>query len=223
MKPGKTAFTILSCFSLLFSCSPKTSSLETSSSETEASSENQLPSSSSETSVSSAPLIVFFSRAGENYGVGTVTEGNTAVMADYLSADLSGSVSFEIVPADPYPASYQDTLTRVQKEKDENARPAIASSLSDWSSYDTVFLGFPIWYGTCPQIILTFLDEYPLESRNVYLFATSGGSSLSAAQSEISTYGKGVTVRSSLLIAGTAIREESAKSSVQSWLRQNGF
>lgn len=87
----------------------------------------------------SKTLVAYFSRAGENYGVGTVEKGNTSYIADFI-ADYVDADVFEIKAADPYPVGYEDTKTRVEKEISENARPAFVGEIADIDEYDTVFL-----------------------------------------------------------------------------------
>ena len=103
-------------------------------------------------------LIVYFSRTGENYNVGNVEVGNTAIMASYMKEYLNAD-SFEIVPVNKYPDSYDECLKVATKEKNEDARPAIESKLDDISKYDTIFIGYPIWWGEIPQIVYTFMEE----------------------------------------------------------------
>lgn len=91
-------------------------------------------------------LIVYFSRAGENWEVGYVDRGNTAVMADYIQ-EYTGAATFEIVPEVPYPTDYATMLQVSQQERDTDARPAIKNPLENLEQYSIVFIGSPIWYG----------------------------------------------------------------------------
>ena len=72
----------------------------------------------------SKTIIIFFSRAGENYGVGNVEVGNTEMIVNYIK-EVTNIASYKIVPQIAYPTSYQETLTVAQNEKSTNARPAI--------------------------------------------------------------------------------------------------
>ena len=89
-------------------------------------------------------LVVYFSRTGENYNVGNVDVGNTAMVASYIKEYLKAD-SFEIVPIDKYPEKYDECTEVAQKEKDDNARPNIQGKINNFDSYDTVFIGYPIW------------------------------------------------------------------------------
>ncbi len=97
-------------------------------------------------------LVAYFSRTGENYSVGTISEGNTAVIAKII-AEETGADLFEIKPVTPYPDDYQEMLAVAQREASEDARPAISGTVSDMDGYDTVFIGYPIWNGDMPKIV----------------------------------------------------------------------
>lgn len=105
--------------------------------------------------------------------------GNTAKAAKAL-ADALGCRSAEIVPAEPYTAedlNYNDSACRANAEmNDAAARPEIASDLSEAENCRVIYLGYPIWWGTAPRIINTFLESYDLSGAVVYTFCTSGGS-----------------------------------------------
>ena len=89
-------------------------------------------------------LIAYFSRADENYGVGMIEKGNTEIIAEMI-ADETGGELFHIERSTPYPADYDECTDEAKREQEENARPELASNLEGIESYDTIFLGFPIW------------------------------------------------------------------------------
>ena len=105
--------------------------------------------------------------------------GNTEAVAQEIQAQ-TGADRFEIVPAEPYTDDYDELLDIAQEEQSSDARPAIAETV-DLSSYDTVYLGFPNWWGDMPMILYTFLDEYDLSGKTVAPFNTSGGSGFSGS------------------------------------------
>ena len=128
-------------------------------------------------SQTSKQLVVYFS-----------CTGNTKAVAEKI-AELCGADIYEIVPSEPYTADdidYNQSDCRANLEmNDENARPAIGSETLDLSDYDTVFIGYPIWWGTMPRIINTFLDTYDLSDKTVMPFCTSGSSGISTSVSAI--------------------------------------
>lgn len=105
--------------------------------------------------------------------------GTTAEVAK-LIADETDADIFEIVPQEVYTSedlNYNDDNCRANLEmNDDTARPAINGDLSKVSDYDRIYLGYPIWWGTAPRIIQTFLESYDLSGAKIYTFCTSGGS-----------------------------------------------
>lgn len=114
------------------------------------------------------PAVVYFSATG-----------TTAKVAELIAEETGGTL-FEIVPEEPYTTedlAYTNDSCRANREmNDAAARPAIGSDLSGVSGCEVVYLGYPIWWGTAPRIIQTFLDSGALDGATVYLFCTSGGS-----------------------------------------------
>ena len=105
--------------------------------------------------------------------------GNTEAVAQEIQAQ-TGADLFEIVPAEPYTDDYNELLDIAQEEQSSDARPAIAETV-DLSGDDTVYLGFPNWWGDMPMILYTFLDEYDLSGKTIAPFNTSGGSGFSGS------------------------------------------
>ena len=114
--------------------------------------------------------------------------GNTMAVAETI-ADVTGGDLFEIIPAEKYAdedLNYNDDNCRANKEQDyPDARPAIENNLSAVEEYDTIYLGHPIWWGTNPRIIQTFLDTYDLTDATIYTSCTSGGSSIEKSISDL--------------------------------------
>ena len=115
-------------------------------------------------------LVSYFSASG-------TTKGVAENVASIIGGDL-----FEIDPANKYTdadLNWNDSSSRSSIEmKDSTSRPEIKNKVSNLSDYDTVLIGFPIWWDLAPTIINTFIEENNLENKNVYVFATSGGSSV---------------------------------------------
>ena len=121
-------------------------------------------------------LVAYFSRAGEQYSVGNVLEGNTSIIAK-LIANKTGADLFEIkVAQDNYPKEYVPLTEFAKKEKQQNARPEIAGRVDDFDKYDTIFLGYPNWWGDMPMPVYTFLENYDLTDKEVHHFCTHEGS-----------------------------------------------
>ncbi|MBQ9314677.1 MAG: NAD(P)H-dependent oxidoreductase [Clostridia bacterium] len=171
-------------------------------------------------------LLAFFSRADEKYSVGTVDVGNTEIMAGFIKDYLGDKAdTFKIDPETPYPADYKKCTEVATKEKDEDSRPEFknASSL-DLSQYDTIILGYPIWWGDVPMIINTFLEKYDFSGKTVYLFNTHEGSGNSGTYSSIKSKLFSADVNTNgLAIRGADVRKESSRSTVENWLKGLGL
>lgn len=114
--------------------------------------------------------------------------GNTKAVAEQIAEELSADI-YEIEPKEPYTdddLDYNNDSCRANQEmKDDSARPEIANDLSDVLQYDTIYIGHPIWWGTAPRIIQTFLDSYDLSGKTIYTFCTSGGSGIEQSVSDL--------------------------------------
>ena len=118
-------------------------------------------------------LVAYFSASG-------VTEGVAKQLAEVTGGDLHN-----IQPEQPYTDAdldWRDKQSRSSVEmKDKNSRPAITNKLANMQDYDVIYVGFPIWWYTCPTIINTFMEAYDFKGKTVIPFATSGGSSIKKA------------------------------------------
>lgn len=126
--------------------------------------------------------------------------GNTAKVAENL-AKVIGADLYEIKPAVPYTQAdlnWMDKKSRSSVEmSDKTSRPVLADTKADISGYDTILLGFPIWWYVAPTIINSFLESYDFSGKKIVLFATSGGSG----------FGKTVAGLKSSVSADTVITE----------------
>ena len=163
-----------------------------------------VPPNSSIGSTSSDSVVVYFSATG-----------NTERVAGYIQ-EITGSDIIEIIPADEYTSAdlnYSDDDCRAnQEQNDDSARPEIANEI-DIDSYDTIYLGFPIWWGDVPKIILTFLDTYDLSGKTLIPFCTSGGSGISTSMNTLRNYNQNIN-----WIDGEQFSSGAAKSAVESWI-----
>ena len=172
-----------------------------------------------ETTSSTRVLVAYFSRAGENYSVGVIDKGNTAIVAE-LIAEHTGADLFEIIPAVPYPFDYEEMKIVSTRERDSNARPEIANTVENWDDYDVVFLGYPIWYTDMPMIVYNFLESYDFSGKTVIPFNTHEGSGQSGTQSRIEAAIPAATVLNGLAIRGATAQNNTAaaRSAVEQWI-----
>ena len=129
--------------------------------------------------------------------------GNTRTAAERIR-DLTGADLIELVPEQPYTSQdldYNDESCRAnQEQKDPAARPRIAGQPLDLSQYGTIYLGYPIWQGTAPRIINTFLDSYDLTGKTIRPFCTSGSSGIETSVADIRAAAPEVNVTAGLRV-----------------------
>ena len=170
-------------------------------------------------------LVVYFSRTGEQYGVGVIDEGNTAIVAKMI-AENTGADTFEILPTDDhYPMTYDELTDVAKREQNENARPSYAGEVPDLSQYSTIFIGAPVWWGDWPMICYTFFENEELSGKTIYPFSTHAGSGLSGFDRKLSSAVPDATVGEGLAIAGTDCQnnKDSVRSKVNDWLSGLGY
>ena len=168
----------------------------------------------------SKSLVVYFSRTGEQYKVGVIEKGNTAIIADMV-AELTGADSFEIKPKeDNYPTTYKELTDVAKQEQNDNARPEIASTVENIGSYDTIYLGYPIWWGDLPMICYTFLESYDFSGKTIVPFCTHEGSGDAGTQSKIQSAVSDATVKEVLAITGYDAQNDqvNVRTQVEEWL-----
>ena len=136
--------------------------------------------------------------------------GTTARMARSL-AQAAGADLYEIRPAVPYTSAdldWNDKQSRSSVEmNDKSFRPALADHDAPIDRYDTILLGFPIWWYTAPTIINTFLEAYDFTGKDIVLFATSGGSGLGHTAADLTVSCPGAHIENGRLLNGTLSRE----------------
>ena len=138
---------------------------------------------------------------------------NTKRIATFISEITSGDIT-EIIPETPYTSedlNYNDNETRATKEQnDSNARPGIASKIS-LDGYDTIYIGYPIWWWTNPKIILTLIEKYDFSGKEIVLFCTSWSSGIWTSESELKSHWLNI-------IWSKRFSASSSKEEVQNWL-----
>ena len=169
-------------------------------------------------------LVAYFSRADENYNVGTIDIGNTQIIAEYIASEV-GADSFHIETVTPYPADYDDCCDVAKQELADKARPEIQGGVENMEQYDIVFLGYPIWWGDMPMAVYTFMDSYDFSDKVVIPFNTHEGSGESGTYSAISSYLPNAQVLDGMAIQGKTAQEFSSdtQQAVRDWLDGLGF
>ncbi len=140
-------------------------------------------------------LVAFFS-----------AEGTTAKVAKEF-AERIGADLFEIVPQEPYTAAdikWTNPLARCNKEQIAKKDVPVSSIVADFDKYDTVYVGFPIWYGQAPRVVYTFCKGYDWNGKAVHAFATSGGSGIGKTAEKLGEYVAGAASVDAKLVHSAA-------------------
>ena len=123
--------------------------------------------------------------------------GNTKKVAEMIAAETGADI-YEIVSAQAYTdedLNYNDDNCRANKEQnDDSSRPEINNDLAETIEYDVIYLGHPIWWGTVPRIMQTYLETYDLSGATIYTFCTSGGSSIDRSLSDLKDWYPGLNI-----------------------------
>ena len=117
-------------------------------------------------------------------------EGTTAKVARKFAEKIGADV-FEIVPVDPYTLAdirWTNPLARCNREQIGKKDVPVVGRVEKFEKYDTVYIGFPIWYGAAPRVIYTFCKEYNWSGKTVHAFATSGGSGIGKTAEKLKPY-----------------------------------
>jgi len=136
-------------------------------------------------------LVAYFSAGG-------VTAKVAQAVAEAAGADL-----FEIKPEQPYTAAdlnYMNPVARCNREKLGKKDVPVAGRVEDMAAYDTLYIGFPIWYGCAPNVVNTFLKGYDLSGKKLYVFATSGGSGIGKSGEKLLPYAQGAELADAKLL-----------------------
>lgn len=165
-----------------------------------------------------AALIAYFSRTGENYVNGTIqnlTVGNTAMAAKRI-AELTDGDLFQIVPIRAYSHDYNACIAEAEEDQRRDARPELKSYPDSLDPYDTIYLGYPNYWGTMPMCVFTFLEHFNFSGKTIQPFCTHEGSGLGRSETDIKRLCPGATVKSGLAIHGADLKK--AESAIRNWL-----
>ena len=174
---------------------------------------------------SSDTLVLYFSRTGEQYVVGVIDKGNTAIVAEMI-AEETGADLFEVLPADDhYPTTYNELTDMARQEQNDNARPAYSGELPDLGGYSTIFIGAPVWWGDWPMIMYTVFENNDFSGKTLIPFSTHEGSGLAGFDRKLEDACPGAEVGKGLAVKGSDAQNEQEKvrESVGSWLAEHGF
>ncbi|MDE7242443.1 MAG: NAD(P)H-dependent oxidoreductase [Oscillospiraceae bacterium] len=137
--------------------------------------------------------------------------GGTTEKAAKTLAEAAGASLYEIKPQTPYTRADLDWTNKKSRSSvemnDKSFRPPLADQNACIEDFDTIFLGFPIWWYTAPTIINTFLESYDFSGKTIILFATSGGSGLGGTAAALKQSAPGAVIREGKLLNGRQTKE----------------
>lgn len=148
--------------------------------------------------------------------------GNTKAVAEQI-ADVTGGELYGIEPAEPYTSEdldYNNDDCRANLEmNDDAARPEIAGAIENIEQYDTIYIGYPIWWGNAPRIMNTFVETYDLSGKTVVPFCTSGGSGISTSVDTLQELaGEGIT-----WMEGQRFDRDVSEDEISQWIDEMGL
>ncbi|HOW86109.1 MAG TPA: flavodoxin [Candidatus Aminicenantes bacterium] len=168
-------------------------------------------------------LIAFYSRKGQNIVGGRIADlkvGNTEVVANMIQTKAGGD-TFHIESVTGYPEDYVETTEVARKELHSKARPKLTGRIENMESYDVIFLGFPIWWGTMPMPVYTFLESYDFSGKTIVPFCTHEGSGMGQSEQEIIKACPKATIMEGIAIRGASA--SSADPRLSSWIGKLGI
>jgi diketogulonate reductase-like aldo/keto reductase/flavodoxin len=166
-------------------------------------------------------LVLYFSRAGENYNVGVVEKGSTQIVAEMITEE-TGADLFKLETVNAYPEDYMECVTVTREEKNANARPRLKAVPQNLAEYKNIYLGYPIWHADMPMALYTFLENNNLSGKTVLPFCTHAGSGLAGTVETIRTKCQGAAVTEGFAIDETTVQSsaEGTKNSLGVWLEK---
>ena len=169
-------------------------------------------------------LVVYFSMPdnvdNSSVVINGETLGNTQYMAYVIQENIGANI-FRIVPQTPYPTDHEALVDQAKEEQNQNARPAFEGEIENFESYDTVFVGYPIWWSDMPMIMYTFFDTYDFSGKTIVPFSTHGGSSFAGTPATIAELEPSATVANGMTISRDVIQD--AEQDIIDWLKEAGY
>ena len=167
----------------------------------------------------SKKLVAYFSHKGENYSKGKIVnlkKGNTEIATEIISSIIETDI-FEIVADKKYPIKYDDCIEIAKKELRENSKIKLKQDI-DIKEYDTIFVGYPNWWGTMPMPVWSFLEGKDFTDKKILPFCTHEGSGLDKSESDIKKLTSGAEVLKGLAINGSEVNSSDKK--IKKWLEE---
>ena len=148
--------------------------------------------------------------------------GNTARIASWIQDEIGGDL-FSIQVEEPYPSDYDNCMDRAADEKAEDTRPVLKENVQSMDQYDTVFIGYPNWWYTCPMAIHSFIEENNLSGKRIVLFCTHGTGGLASSVNDIEEALPDDAVLEENVLGVYRPDVLDAQETVNSWLDEIGY
>ena len=162
-------------------------------------------------------IIIYFSRADENYFGGAlkyIDKGNTEIIAEYIK-DITGADIFKVEPLEEYSKDYMECIEEA-KVRTRNKVAPIKGNVPDLSSYEVIYVGSPVYWGGMPEELFTALKGVDYSGKIIRPFVTHEGSGLSSIPNQLRDICNGAVVTSGLAITGSQVKE--SRSKVEEWI-----
>ena len=159
-------------------------------------------------------LIIYFSRADENYAVGYIDKGNTEYIAEFVH-EITNSDMFKVEPLNAYPKNYMECIEEA-KVRTKNHDAPIKDSVPDISNYEVIYIGSPIYWGGMPEEMFTALRKLDFSGKIIRPFTTHEGSGLSGVPRQLKEICIGAEILDGLAITGSDAKN--SKSIVEEWI-----
>ena len=159
-------------------------------------------------------IIIYFSRADENYAVGYINKGNTEVIAEYIK-DITGADIFKVEPKNPYSKDY-NTCIEEAKERQANHYAPIVTQVPDLTYYEVIYIGSPVYWGDMPEELVIALKNIDFTGKIIRPFTTHEGSGLGDIPNQIKNVCKNALITEGLAIRGSLVN--SSRSKVEEWI-----
>ena len=159
-------------------------------------------------------IVIYFSRADENYSVGYIEKGNTEVIAEYIS-DITGAYLFKVEPKELYSKDY-NTCIEEAKDRQASHNAPIKENIPDLTEYEVIYIGSPVYWGYMPEELVIALKDIDFTGKTIRPFTTHEGSGLGSIPNQIKNVCKGANVLKGLAITGSSVNRSREK--VVAWL-----
>ena len=164
-------------------------------------------------------LVAYFSRADENYFNGKleyIDIGNTQKLAEIIVSKTNADV-FKIEMEKPYSKKYQKCIDEAKADQKQNARPKLIAMPESIEKYDTIYLGFPNYWGTMPMAVFTFLESFDFSNKIIKPFCTHEGSGMGRSQIDLKNIVPTAKIENSIAIHGSEV--DNAKEEILNWIK----